>query len=293
VRSVPSDLQTRLNTGSSKAVWCFRITTKTGAIFRFTEGDVAAVFSGETFNPLPGFLGGTIAFGLDGNAAGIDLQFGATADTPITKADIGDGFLDAAEVDAYEYDIDFPEHGRVHFFWGRAGDIEHRLEGGVKLNVKGILNQSHEVFMERYVPVCVWFFCDEHCGLDPADFTHAATITAISDDRYTLVVSWSGGAPADNVCLDGVGTYTSGAREGVNFAIRGNSGTTLLTHLAVPGAVLVGDTLDVLQGCRKIYDATDGGTSCTFYGNRLRFGGQPRAGSPEEAQNITYSEWAG
>lgn len=293
MRSVPSAFQTRLNTGSSKASWCFRITTKTGVVFRFTEGDIAAVFEGETFEPLPGLLGGTISYGLDGNAASIDLQFGATADTPIVTADIGDGLLDAAEVDAWEYDLDLPEHGRVRFFWGRVGDVSRRKEGGIKLPVNGVLNQSHQVFMERYVPVCVWFFCDEHCGLDPADFTHSATITGISDDRYTLVVSWSGGAPDDDVCLDGVATITSGERVGVNLAIRGNSGTSLLTHLAAPAALQVGDTLDVLQGCRKIYDATDGGTSCTFYGNRLRFGGQPRAGSPEEAQNITYSEWPG
>jgi uncharacterized phage protein (TIGR02218 family) len=291
VRSVPSSLATRLATGSSKLAWCVRLTTKTGALFYFTEGDVTATFEGVDYEPYAGLLAGTVSYAIDGSAAGIDLQFGVTADTPITKTDIRDGVFDAAEMDIWEYDLDHPEHGRVQLFWGRVGNIERKLEGSVKLSAKGILDQSHQILVERYTPMCIWSFCDDRCGVDPASVTYAATITAISDDRYTLEISGPAAGRPDNVFLDGVATITGGDRDGVNLAIRGNSGTTLLTHLAVPAALEVGTGLSVMQGCRKIFNPTDGGTGCSFYDNTLRFGGQPAAGTPEEALNITYQEW--
>jgi uncharacterized phage protein (TIGR02218 family) len=285
VRSVPSSLATRLATGSSKLSWCFRITTVPGDIFRYTEGDVAATLDGEVFEPYPGLLGGTISYAIDGSAAGIDLQLGVTDDTPITKTDVRDGLFDAAEVDAWEYDLDHPEYGRVPFFWGRVGDINRRFEGAVKLKAQGILAQSHQILVERYTPMCIWFFCDSRCGLDAASFTYSATIEDISADRYTLTISGPAASRPDNIFMDGVATITGGERDGVNLAIRGNSGTTLLTHLAVPAVLEVGTGLSILQGCQKRF------VDCQFYGNQLRFGGQPAAGTPEEALNIVYSEW--
>jgi uncharacterized phage protein (TIGR02218 family) len=292
VRPVPAPLAARLATGSSKLALAIEITTKTGAVYRFTEGDVAAVFGGHTFDPLPGLLCGTITYALDGSASSVDFQFGATADTPIAVGDIRDGFFDAAGASVWEYDLDYPEHGRVQALWVRVGDIVRRFEGGVKLNAKGILSQSHEIFVQHYTPVCIWSFCDDRCGLSPTTYTYGATITAISADRYTLTISGDAAARPDNVFLDGVATIGSGDRVGWNMAVRGNTGSTLLLHLAAPAALHVGDALGILQGCRKIWDATDGGTSCTFYNNRARFGGQPRAGSPEEAQNISYKSWS-
>jgi hypothetical protein len=56
-------------------------------------------------------------------------------------------------------------------------------------------------------------------------------------------------------------------------------------HIAVPAALENGDVLSVLQGCQKRF------IDCKAYGNQLRFGGQPAAGTPEESLNITYSEW--
>jgi hypothetical protein len=129
VRSVPSSLATRLATGSSKLAWCVRLTTKTGTVFHFTEGDAVATFDGDDYEPYPGLLAGTVSYAIDGSAAGIDLQLGVTDDTPITKSDIRDGVFDAAEMDVWEYDLDHPAYGRVQLFWGRVGDIERRMEG--------------------------------------------------------------------------------------------------------------------------------------------------------------------
>jgi uncharacterized phage protein (TIGR02218 family) len=174
VRPVPSSLATRLATGSSKLAWCVRLTTKTGALFYFTEGDAAATFDGVDYEPYAGLLAGTVSYAIDGSAAGIDLQLGVTDDTPITKTDIRDGVFDAAEMDVWEYDLDHPAYGRVQLFWGRVGDIERRMEGAVKLKAKGILDQSHQILVERYSPMCIWFFCDWRCGLNAEDFTWPA-----------------------------------------------------------------------------------------------------------------------
>jgi hypothetical protein len=140
-------------------------------------------------------LGGTVAYGLDGQPSGIDLQAGVTDDTLITRSDVRDGLFDGGELDVWEYDQASPSDGRVHQFWGRVDDVQRRREGAVKISAKGILAQSHQILVERYSPMCAWSFCDSRCGLNPDDFTYAATITAISADRYTLTISGrSGGA---------------------------------------------------------------------------------------------------
>jgi uncharacterized phage protein (TIGR02218 family) len=261
VRDVPTSLATRLATGSSKDCWLYRITTKTGTIFRQTEGDVAVTAFDGTYAPYPGFLGGTIQYGLNGQASCV-----------------------------WDYDQDAPTDGRVLIFSGRVGDVSRRKEGGAKIQAKGVLDQTYELILIHYIPTCAWFFCDSRCGVSEAANTYTATIIGIAADRYSFTVSGAAASRPVNVFMDGVATLTSGSRINWNMAIRGNDGPTFLTHLTVPAAVVVGDTLSILQGCLKLWDYS-AGTSCTYYNNRLRFGGFPRAGSPEEAQNITYSEW--
>jgi hypothetical protein len=103
--------------------WCYAITAKNGTVVRFTEGDAAATFDGDAYPPYPGMLGGTVAYGLDGQPSGIDLQFGVTDDTLITRSDVRDGLFDGGELDVWEYDQASPSDGRVHQFWGRVDDI--------------------------------------------------------------------------------------------------------------------------------------------------------------------------
>jgi hypothetical protein len=58
--------------------------------------------------------------------------------------------------------------------------------------------------------------------------------------------------------MDGVATTPDGR----NIAVRGNTGATLLMHIAVPAALENGDVLSVLQGCQKRF------IDCKAYGNQ-------------------------
>jgi uncharacterized phage protein (TIGR02218 family) len=283
-RTVPGTLATHLAKGSHNTCFLITVERKDGTIERYTEADTDLTVSANLYTRLDGLMLGSIPYGLDGFSSGVDMEFGATDDTLITVEDIRDGVYDAAELTITEVDQTLPLVGGVQIFWGRIGNITRTIEGRVKMAAKGILAQSHQIVVERYSPMCIWFFCDDRCGLDPDDFTHAGTITALPD-AYTLTVSGAISALADDILKDGVLEVTSGDRETTKIEIRGNSGGTVETFLAHPRGLQVGDTVEALQGCQKRF------VDCQAYGNHLRFGGQPRAGSPEEATQITYIEW--
>jgi uncharacterized phage protein (TIGR02218 family) len=282
-RTVPAGLATRLATGSSSVFFVVDITRTDGVEHKLSEADV----TWNDYEPTAGLQIGTIPYGIDGYSSGVDLVLPVsdTIDAVITPADVRAGAFDAATIVITEADMTLPEAGGVEIFWGKIGNQERTTEGKLKLSAKGILSQSHQIVVERYTPMCAWFFCDTRCGLDPEDFTHTGTISAIPD-RYTLTITWDGSAPADDVLKDGVMTVTSGTRINWRVEGRGNTGTTFLTFLAHPSGLEVGDEVSVLQGCQKRK------VDCQAYNNILRFGGQPHAGSSEEAQAIVYREWS-
>ncbi len=283
MRTVPAAIATRLAAGSSTICFVADITRKDGVTVSLSESDA----TWNAYAPTAGLQIGTIPYGLDGYSSGVDfvLPVGDGDDAVIRPDDVRAGAYDGAVCTITEIDMTLPAAGGVQIFWGHIGNQERTTEGKLKLSAKGILSQSHQILVERYHPMCIWFFCGFGCELDPALYTHLGTIAAIPD-RYTLTVTWAGGTPADDVLKDGVTTVTSGIRVNWRVENRANTGTTLLTFLAHPSGLAVGDTISVLQGCQKRF------VDCQAYGNHLRFGGQPHAGSSEEAQAIVYREWS-
>jgi len=163
-RTVPGALGTHLAKGSSRLAFAASIVRKDGAALRIAETDADVTVDGQTYKALPGLTLGTIPYGLDGFSSGVDLEFGTKDDEPlthiITRADIRDGMYDAAELTVVEFDQGLPAHGGVTIFWGRVSTITRTVEGRIKVVAKGILDQSHQVIVERYHPMCIWFFCD-------------------------------------------------------------------------------------------------------------------------------------
>jgi uncharacterized phage protein (TIGR02218 family) len=262
------------------------ITRRDGTVLRFVESETDLSVGGNTYSALAGLTIGSITYGLDSVSSGVDIAFGSTEDSPISQDDIRDGAYDAAEVEIREVDREFPAYGNVQIFWGRVQQVQRKLEGGSLLEARGILSQSYQIIVERYSPMCIWYFCDDRCQFPEASVTFTGTITAIPDG-YTLTVSGAAAGRPDDVFKDGVLSVTSGLREGLRVEMRGNTGGTIRTFLSHPRGLQIGDTISALQGCQKRF------VDCQAYGNTLRFGGQHKAGSPAEANSISYIEWGG
>ena len=60
VKTLPSALQTHLDTGTTTLAWCWRLTRTGGAVFGFTDHDLALSFDGTTFQPERKSFGGTL-----------------------------------------------------------------------------------------------------------------------------------------------------------------------------------------------------------------------------------------
>ena len=63
MKSLPSGLQAHLDSGTTTLAWCWKITRSDGAVFGFTDHDLALTFAGTTFEPESGFLPSEIRAG--------------------------------------------------------------------------------------------------------------------------------------------------------------------------------------------------------------------------------------
>lgn len=164
-RTIPTALQTHLNNNSHAVVRLVKLTRVDGTVLRFAETDVPVTVDGETFQPGEGLVVGSVPFGLDGFASGIDLSIGATTETLIDVDDLRAGLWDDAEIYVYVADAINPEHGKFILFYGNAADIEIEREGQAKISFTGLLSRANAISLEYYSAMCRAFLGDKRCRI--------------------------------------------------------------------------------------------------------------------------------
>jgi uncharacterized phage protein (TIGR02218 family) len=290
MRTVPAGLATRLERGSSNLCFILTIEKADGTTLYLTEADTDLTVDSQVYTSVRGLLVGSIPYGVDGYSSGVDIEIGIDTDTVITPDDIADGVFEKSVVTLKEVDFTIPNVGGVQVFWGLVTNITRTVEGIARITANGILAQSHQILVHRYNPNCIYHFCDPDCGLAENDFKYFGAITSRIDD-YTIGIEGAVSALpeaaglADNFFIDGVLEFYDGVREGLRIEIRSSSSTEIKLFLALPDDVPVGTHFHAIRGCRKRFE------DCQDYDNHLRFGGQPRAGSPEEAANVNFIDW--
>jgi uncharacterized phage protein (TIGR02218 family) len=161
----------------------------------------------------------------------------------------------------------FKEVGQVGKVTGKgrtAFTVENRTRISAALAGGSVLKTS---------PVCLHNFCDQPrvvmgggCGLNIAPYTHAATITSVSNQASFHITD-----TADHTY--GYIEFTSGENTGCRFAIATGVNGDIELAETPEGEVKVGDTVTAVMGCAKTP------TACKTYGNFLNFMGIPTGGN--------------
>jgi len=271
MKTLPTSLQTHLDSGTTTLAWCWRLTRNDGAVFGFTDHDLPLTFLSTTFQPESGFAASEIRSGSD---LAVDSQdaVGVLTATTITETDILDGRWDNAAVEIWRVNWQDVSQ-RVMMRRGAIGQVRRgRLHFVAEMrSLSHVLGQT---VGRTFQASCDAALGDTRCGVNLADpaFKGSGTVaTAVGDRAFTT----SGlTAFADGWFSHGIVNWTSGANAGrstevLTHALAGAIATvTLLEHPVRP--VLATDAFDITAGCDKTF------ATCTAkFANAANFRGFP------------------
>lgn len=251
-----------------------KITRTDGQVFAFTEGDVDAVIGGVTYSADQGLVITDIE-----SAAGLavgNLQLTTLDDGSLfTAADVAGRIWENAAWLIFVYDWDTPDAEQEPILCGTVGEIERR-QGSLLIELNDIRQYLQQAVGNVSTKTCRARFADHpqtngnnRCQLNAAAWTVSATVTAVADARRQFTAAAL--TQADDWFAEGIVTWTSGNLTGQSGKVRAFGAGSVTLLLPTVANIAVGDTFNILAGCRKRLDED----CATKFSNALNFQGEP------------------
>lgn len=264
------------------------ITLDGGQVLRFTSGDAAVTFSGNTYSIGPLIWRGDTKMRMGVTVDTLSMQItprdtDMVGSVPMMTA-LTAGLFDGAEVTLWRVFMDLGGvvRGVLPEFLGRVGDIR---TGHLKASLQvrswlELLNVS--VPGHVYQAGCRRTLYSSQCGVNRAAFTVSGVLSANADATKRIHTSTSAAVVAKPSGWGNIGVlrFTSGANAGVSRPVRVHSlsaGTATITaQFGFPFQAQAGDGFELQAGCDKL-KATCG----SKFSNSARFSGEPYIPAPE------------
>jgi uncharacterized phage protein (TIGR02218 family) len=270
MRTIPSALQPRLDSGVTTLCRCWVITRADGMVRGFTEHDEDVVVGAVICRAGSGFSGSEVTQRLGLAVDGAELS-GALADDTLNEDDLAAGRYDAAEVELWLVDWSAPEL-QVLLAKGTLGEV--RREGSAfTAEVRGLAQQLAAPTGRLYTATCSADLGDARCGInlnDPLFHGNGTVDALLATARFRA----NGlGAFADGWFSAGKLTFGSGANAGLAVEVKRHyrDGVDVLElWQAMPQPVEAGDAFTVTAGCDKRF-----ATCHVRFANAMNFRGFP------------------
>ena len=280
MRTATAGFKTRLLTEVSSPFRLWRIVSKAGDPFYFTDSDIPVVttIDGEAiiFQPNEGFEASAVAVESGGGMQGLAISLALSYDEEfgVTELKIDSGVFDGAESTMYAYDrAGLTGDGAVILYKGIVGEIEYTNERLADFNIISVTRgRRDQIIVDSYSKICRARFCDDHCGLDIADYKYAFIAENTEGDRDKIIAtSFDQPAPAfqDDFWSNGFIEFTTGKNAGIVTEIATHSGGTIYTFLRLPYPIETNDAGFAYRGCDKRFQ------TCKGYQNTVNFRGEP------------------
>lgn len=286
--SIPVALQAHYDTGTTSMAYAALIQRVDGTVFAFTSCSKPLVLDVTPWDEEPWDLAGLTAQEFDASqgldvsqmvsTAGLNVDNGeiTTLDdgTVFTREDILAGRWRGARwrIFRYRWDVEAPvieddvevlQQGTIGEF--KIGDVYVTVEfRGLKQGLQqpvGIVSQAN----------CRARFGSQgsgQCNKDPAPFTHALTVTGVTDEKTFQA---SAAVQAADYFGNGVLTWDTGLNVGIPVQVSTFESTEFVLVHPMIFEIQVGDTLTAVAGCRKRRDE-----DCRLkYANVVNFQGEP------------------
>lgn len=252
MRTIPSQLNARLDAGVTTLCWCWRIERADDVALGFTDHDRDLTFGGVLYRAASARSAGEGETSAD-FAAGSAAVAGVLDDASLSQADIAKGLFDQARVDLFRVDWSDPSL-LMHMWSGSIGEIRYG-EAGFEADLRGraaaLERGIGRVFQRR----CDARLGDTRCGvdLDQSAFRGAGAVTS-TIDRQAFHASGLSEYP-DGWFARGAVRWLTGANIGVlsEVDVHRDAGADAVLELVTSpaGAIALGDTFEVDAGCDK------------------------------------------
>jgi uncharacterized phage protein (TIGR02218 family) len=271
MRDLPAALAAHLASGATTVAWCWKLTTRAGAVMGFTDHDRDIVFDGLTYEAASGFTGSEIESSLGLSVDNLDVE-GALASARIAEDDLLAGEFDDAEIEIFAVNWQAPEQRALL----RKGNLGEVTRGGASFTaeVRGLAHRLNQPRGRIFQYGCDADLGDARCGvsLDDPAFRGEGAVYASEEHRRFAVSGLE--AFADGWFQRGRLTWTSGANAGRSAEIKAHRAdafaVTLELWQAMASPVAVDDRFIVTAGCDKQF-----ATCRQKFANSINFRGFP------------------
>jgi len=271
MRSIPSALQAKLDSGVTTLAHCWVLRRRDGAVQGFTDHDEDIVLDGVTCRAGTGFTASEATSRFDLSVANVEIS-GALADASLSEADLAAGRYDAAEVATWLVDWREPSL-RLLTARGTLGEV--RREGAAfTAELRGIADLLSQESGRFYNARCNADLGDSRCRVDlaAAALRGSGTVGAVTGASMFVATGLSG--VAADVFSAGRLTWSSGANAGLAVEVKQHrvaGGQAVLSlWQAMPEPLAAGDAFVVTAGCDKRF-----ATCRDRFANALNFRGFP------------------
>ena len=270
MRSIPSALQAKLDSGVTTLCRCWVITRNDGVVQGFTEHDEDVVLDSVTCLAGSGLTGSEATQKLGLAVDGSELSGALSSDT-LNEDDLAAGRYDGAGVEIWL--VDWSEPGlRVLLAKGTVGAV--RRDGpAFTAEMRGLSDRLSQDSGRLYTTTCSADLGDGRCNIDltnPA-YRGSGTVTALG---ATSSFTASGLDDfADGWFTEGKLTFTGGVNAGLSVEVKSHAKAASVTidlWQAMPQPIAAGDTFTVTAGCDKRFS-----TCHDRFNNIVNFRGFP------------------
>lgn len=271
MRSIPSALQAKLDSGVTTLARCWVLARRDGVVQGFTDHDADIVIDAVTCRAGTGFTAAEATGRFDLSAAGTEIS-GALSDASLTEADLAAGRYDAAKIETWL--VDWSEPGlRVLTARGTLGEVK-REGAAFTAELRGLADLLAQESGRFYTAKCGADLGDARCGVDLSNpaYRGAGAVSTVTGTSQFVASGLDGFAAA----WFGAGrlTWTSGANAGLAVEIKqhrvAGGHAVLSLWQAMPEPIATGDAFVATAGCDKTF------AICRDrFGNSLSFRGFP------------------
>lgn len=258
-----------------------KVTTADSTVYAYTDGNLDLTIDSVVYKAEA--LSTKVKTFSTANAEVSNEVIESTWFADIQEADILEGKLDFATVEAGIASWKNPSEGILVFFSGKISDVKW-TDDGWRVDIQNYLNQLKKLIGTIATPHCWHQLYDSlapgkpgACQVNSASYTFTGTVDVVLTDRWKFKISGDAATQADKYFTNGVLTFTSGANNGVSKEVKihevnadPNIGKSIEFFLPTFFTIEVGDTFSVKAGCDKSLD-----TCKNKFNNVVNFGGFP------------------
>jgi uncharacterized phage protein (TIGR02218 family) len=251
MRTIPSALQAKLDSGVTTLCRCWLIMRNDGLTQGYTDHDEDVVLGAVTCRAGCGLAASearqTLGLAVDGSEFS-----GALSDDTLNEADLAAGRYDSAGVELWLADWSEPELS-VLLAKGTLGEVK-RAGTVFTAEVRGLTQQLGQDTGRLYTTTCSADLGDTRCKIDLTDAAYRGSGTVVALTGTSSFSASGLDAFDDRWFTAGKLAFVSGANAGLPIEVKSHrKGDTVTFDLwqAMPEPIAPGDTFTVTAGCDK------------------------------------------